>query len=167
MHREAGMSKDVAKFDELCAKYWVDGFQVIRPSGNPLNYDTFKKMFMSDDVKTTASELVSIDSTKVLARCLSAASLDTLLALCLILFSAATLYPFLYVALHLNPGAGLRVGDGSGGGLHHARQVRVQGHPQRRHRRFLCTPQTLAMPHSSWAHHFGAPGLFSVPKQKN
>ena len=75
MHREAAKNKDVGLFDELCAKYWVDGWQVIRPSGNPLTYETAKAMWTSADVKMIASELVSIDSTKVLAHRLSDASL--------------------------------------------------------------------------------------------
>ena len=76
LRKEASLTKDVAKFDEEKAKYWVDGWQIIRPTGNPLNYDSLKKMFMSDDIKFISSDFVAINSTKVLARCFSAASLS-------------------------------------------------------------------------------------------
>ncbi|KAJ1491949.1 hypothetical protein T484DRAFT_3069968 [Baffinella frigidus] len=76
MRREASVSKDMAKLDEVCDKFWVEGWQIVRPSGNPLTYESQKEMFLSPDVKFISSELVGINSTKVFARCLSAASLS-------------------------------------------------------------------------------------------
>ena len=97
LRREAFINKDVVKFDELCAKYWVKDWQIIRPSGKPLTYDTYKPIFLADDFKCISSELVAINSTKVSARCLSTALafLRMMLTHCLARCkaSAATLHP--------------------------------------------------------------------------
>ena len=53
------------KFDELCAKYWVEGWQLFRPSGSPLTYDSCKAICMSEDTKFICSDFVEINSTKV------------------------------------------------------------------------------------------------------
>mmetsp|Transcript_62370 Transcript_62370/g.148572 ORF Transcript_62370/g.148572 Transcript_62370/m.148572 type:complete len:140 (-) Transcript_62370:383-802(-) len=67
MRREASVSKDMAKLDEVCDKFWVEGWQIVRPSGNPLTYESQKEMFLSPDVKFISSELVGINSTKIFA----------------------------------------------------------------------------------------------------
>ena len=55
----------MAKYDELCSKYWVPGWQIIRPSGNAIEYEGYKKIIVEEGVKILSTELVSINSTKV------------------------------------------------------------------------------------------------------
>ena len=73
LRREAFINKDVGKFDELCAKYWVKDWQIIQSCGKPLPYDTYKTILLADNFKCISSELVAINSAKVSARCLSTA----------------------------------------------------------------------------------------------
>ena len=65
--REALTGKNLAKYDELCSKYWVPGWQIIRPSGNAIEYEGYKKIIVEEGVKILSTELISINSTKVFA----------------------------------------------------------------------------------------------------
>jgi len=59
------------KFDEVWDEYFCDECQVIRPSGNPLDKESWRKLVSSDDVtynkRLEDHKVVSIDSCVVFA----------------------------------------------------------------------------------------------------
>ena len=50
--------------DPYFAKFYTEGAEYIRPSGNPMDVPTYKGMMLSSDIKWISDELLSIDMIK-------------------------------------------------------------------------------------------------------
>mmetsp|Transcript_19500 Transcript_19500/g.39742 ORF Transcript_19500/g.39742 Transcript_19500/m.39742 type:complete len:136 (+) Transcript_19500:48-455(+) len=70
MHSEqfaAMSSKDETQIEKFFDKFYAKDMVFIRPSGNPLDMSSAKGMWLSEDVKTEAQALKSVDTVKVLS----------------------------------------------------------------------------------------------------
>ena len=64
---ESAKSKDGPKIEAMLAKFVAEDAILIRPSGNPLPWTGLKDMWMSKDVNSEMSKLVSVDSMRIFA----------------------------------------------------------------------------------------------------
>lgn len=66
-YTQVAKSKDGAAFDQMWSTYWAPDAVVIRPSGNPMDKTIWKGMITSKDIDFESSEVVSFDSSTILA----------------------------------------------------------------------------------------------------